>query len=78
MREADLSDTTKPIQISQSLAVCIWRALREEERTEADLLASAIIGSGFEPIFEDNAEGLDFYREYLIAHGLLEDTTSTH
>lgn len=72
-----MSDTTKPIQISQSLAICMWRALREEERTEADLLASAIIGSGFEPVFEDNAEGLDFYREYLIAHGLLEDAPST-
>ena len=72
-----MSDTTKPIQISQSLAICMWQALREEERSEADLLASAIIGSGFEPVFEDNSEGLDFYREYLIAHGLLEDAPST-
>ena len=72
-----MSDTTKPIQISQSLAVCIWRALREEDRSEADLLASSIIGSGFEPVFEYNAEGLDVYREYLIAHGLLEDASST-
>ena len=73
-----MSDTTKSIQISQSLAICIWRALREEERTEADLLASAIIGSGFEPVFDDKAEGLDFYREYLIAHGLVEDVPNRH
>ena len=73
-----MSDTTKHIQISQSLAVCIWRALREEGRSEADLFASAIIGSGFEPGFEDNAEGLDFYREYLIAHGLVEDVPNKH
>lgn len=66
------------IKISQSLSICLWRALREEDRAEADLLASAIIGSGFEPEFEDNAEGLDFYREYLIAHGLVEDVESSH
>ena len=66
------------IKISQSLSICLWRALREEDRPEADLLASAIIGSGFEPHFEDNAEGLDFYREYLIAHGLVEDVESSH
>jgi len=66
------------IKISQSLSICLWRALREEGRPEADLLASAIIGSGFEPQFEDNAEGLDFYREYLIAHGLVEDVESSH
>lgn len=69
---------TTPIKISQSLSICLWRALREEERPEADLLASAIIGSGCEPVFEDSGEGLDFYREYLIAHGLLEETSASH
>ena len=69
---------TTSIKISQSLSICLWRALREEERPEADLLASAIIGSGCEPIFEDGEESLDFYREYLIAHGLLEETSTPH
>ncbi len=70
--------SSSPIKISQSLSICLWRALREEDRPEADLLASAIIGNGFEPNFEDNEEGLDFYREYLIAHGLLEDVETSH
>jgi len=68
----------KPISISQSLGICLWRALREEDRSEADLLAAAIIGNGFEPVFEDSEESLDFYREYLIAHGYLEVVETEH
>lgn len=68
----------KPISISESLAICLWRALRDEDRSEADLLAAAIIGNGFEPVFEDSEESLDFYREYLIAHGYLEVAETEH
>jgi len=70
--------SSPPVKISQSLSICVWRALREEGRPEADLLASAIIGSGHEPHFDCNEEGLDFYREYLITHGLVEAVDVSH
>jgi hypothetical protein len=68
-----MSDTSPSpkIEMSAELAVVFWRALREEDRSEADLLASVIIGNGFEPVFEDQVETVDFYREWLITEGFL-------
>jgi hypothetical protein len=66
----------KDIKMSPEVAICLWRALREDERSEADLLAAVIIGSGFEPMFEDQEETLDFYREYLIAEGFIHEVSS--
>ena len=66
------------VKLDPRIAVVVWRALNEEDRSEKDLLAACIIGSGFEPDFEDGRECVEFYREYLIAEGLIEaDITPT-
>lgn len=69
---SDISDKT--VRMTAEMSVVLWRALREEGRNEADLLAAAIIASGFEPLFEDSAEAVDFYREWMIVEGLIHET----
>ena len=66
-----MSETIPKLEINAEVAIVMWRALREENRSEADLLASVIIGNGFEPVFEDQEETLDFYREWLITEGYM-------
>jgi|TARA_R100001460_G_scaffold2321_4_gene7634 hypothetical protein len=66
------------IKMSPEVAITLWRALRDEDRSEADLLAAVIIGNKVEPVFEDQEETLDFYKEYLITQGFVEEVSSTH
>jgi len=66
------------IKMSPEVAITLWRALRDEDRSEADLLAAVIIGNNVEPVFEDQEETLDFYKEYLITQGFVEEVSSTH
>lgn len=73
---ADLEDIPK-VSMGADLAIVFWRALREEGRSEADLLASVLIGNGFEPMFEDQEETLDFYREWLITEGYMFEVPDT-
>lgn len=74
-----MSDTegVPKIQMGADLAIAFWRALRDEDRSEADLLASVIIGNGFEPVFEDQEETVDFYREWLITEGYMFEVPDT-
>lgn len=74
---SDPLDLSEKIIMNIDIAMCLWRALREEECSEADLLAAVIIGNGVEPIFEDADETLDFYREYLITEGIIEEVSAT-
>ena len=72
--------TTPPVKINAELAMAMWSRLNEAEAPEADILAAAIIGQGFEPSLE-GAEALDFYREYLIVNGYIDevpDKTQIH
>ena len=64
--------TTPPVKINAELAMAMWSRLNEAEAPEADILAAAIIGQGFEPILTAE-ESLDFYREYLIVNGLIDE-----
>ena len=60
--------------------MAMWSRLNEAKAPEADVLASAIIGQGFEPSLK-GAEALDFYRQYLIVNGYIDevpDKTQTH
>jgi len=74
-----MSDTegVPKIKMGADLAIVFWRALRDEKRSEADLLASIIIGNGFEPVFEDQEETVDFYREWLITEGYMFEVPDT-
>ncbi len=64
--------TDKSVSLNAELAMAMWKALNEAEASEADILAAALIGQGFEPILTAE-ESLDFYREYLIVHGLIDE-----
>ena len=55
-----MSGADDDIKMSPQVAIALWRALRDEDRSEADLLAAVIIGNKYEPIFEDQEETLDF------------------
>ena len=72
--------TTPPVKINAELAMAMWSRLNEAKAPEADILAAAIIGQGFEPILTAE-ESLDFYREYLIVNGYIDevpDKTNIH
>ena len=60
------------VSIHAEFAMGVWKALNEAEAPEADILAAAIIGQGFEPILTAE-ESLVFYREYLIVNGLIDE-----
>ena len=73
-----MSGADDDIKMSPQVAIALWRALRDEDRSEADLLAAVIIGNKYEPIFEDQEETLDFYREFLTTQGFLEEVPTAH
>ena len=60
------------VKINAEFAMGVWKILNEAEAPEADILAAAIIGQGFEPRLTAE-ETLDFYREYLIVNGLIDE-----
>ena len=68
------------VKINAEFAMGVWKVLNEAEAPEADILAAAIIGQGFEPSLEGK-EAVDFYREYLIVNGYIDevpDKTQIH
>ena len=72
--------TNKSVSINAELAMAMWHSLNEAEAPEADILAAAIIGQGFEPSLSGE-EAVDFYREYLIVNGYIDevpDKTQIH
>ena len=64
--------TDKSVSLNAELAMAMWRSLNEAEASEADILAAALIGQGFEPNLSPE-EAFPFYREYLIVHGLIDE-----
>ena len=62
----------KKVEIPLVMAAVLWKALRNSNCPEMDLLASCMINQGLE--IEGSAEEVyDYYKEYLIANGLLQE-----
>ena len=62
----------KNVQVPVVMAAVLWRALRNNNCPEMDLLASCMISQGLE--IEGSAEEVyDYYKEYLIANGLIQE-----
>ena len=65
-------EITKNVQVPVVMAAVLWKALRNNNCPEMDLLASCMISQGLE--IEGSAEEVyDYYKEYLIANGLLQE-----
>lgn len=63
----------RKVSVTPEFAMSIWHTLNEAGACEAPILAAIIIGHGFEPVL-DAEDSVEFYREYLIANGYMEET----
>jgi hypothetical protein len=64
--------TEEKVSINAEFAMAMWSSLNEADAPEAPILAAIIIGQGFEPVL-DPEETVDFYREFLIVNGFIEE-----
>lgn len=62
----------KNVQVPVVMAAVLWKALRNNNCPEMDLLASCMINQGLE-IDGSPEEVYDYYKEYLIANGLIQE-----
>lgn len=62
----------RKVSVTPEFAMSVWHSLNESGACEAPILAAIIIGHGFEPVL-DAEDSVEFYREYLIANGFIEE-----
>lgn len=66
-----MSQKLAEVKIPITMAVVLWKALRESNAPEVDLLAACMITQGYE-IDGSPEEIYDYYKEYLIANGVIQ------
>ena len=72
-----MPEEEKTIKLKPEFATLIWRALHQEGRPEASLFAARMIFDEANLIGDEITaeETLAFWKDYLIAHGYLEETS---